>query len=173
MSADKASYLYQTYKSAMLRAALQMTDDYHMAEDAVQQAFVKLMGILDRVNEKEKRKTGGLLVVMTRQAMADLFRKKKHDVGEVVDCFTMKNEPMDDTDMVDRLLQKNSISNLREALQWLPEKYATPIILKYGNEFRNEEIAKLLNMNNNTINTHIKRGKQLIREHFQERGDEQ
>ncbi|MGL5313024.1 MAG: RNA polymerase sigma factor, partial [Peptostreptococcaceae bacterium] len=52
--------------------------------------------------------------------------------------------------------------DLYNAIDILEEKFKTPIILQYFQDMTIKEIAQILESNENTIKTYIRRGKQKL-----------
>lgn len=164
--AAKVERLYRKYAGAMLRAAMAATDDRQLAEDAVQQTFEKVIGLADRIDEENERRTGGLLVLMCRQAVADLYESKMRTIGaQTLDHEAHGENPdMQQEDLLDLLLRKESMEELRQALRFLDPKYAEPLLLKYGAGLSGVEIAKVLGIEENLVNQRLHRAKQKVKE---------
>lgn len=172
MNSNKVDTLYKNYSKMMLRAALKKTKDFQLAEDAVHQAFVKIIGILDKIDDQDERRTGGLLCLMTQQAVTELYNKKEKALGTTFDELHESTEFINSSneDLLDVLLKKDSIRNLKESLSWLPEKYRSVIILKYSYELSSREIAQITESTINIVDVRIHRAKQRIKKHLLEGG---
>lgn len=171
MNADKVERLYRKYAKVMLRAAHSATDDPQLAEDAVQQTFEKLLRMEDRIKEEEEKMTGGLLILMTKQAVSDLYEKKTKAVGlQTVDDENTPEAVDEMGDILGLIFQKDFVQNLTKSLGWLKEKYSVPIIMRYGYEMDNDEIARLLNIDKGKLCVRIHRGMKKIREHLEKGG---
>ena len=60
-------------------------------------------------------------------------------------------------------LQKEKQQSLVGALLQLPLKYREPLILYYYEDFTTKEIAQLLVLNENTVKTRMKRGREKLK----------
>ena len=58
----------------------------------------------------------------------------------------------------------DAFEELKEAILDLPEKYRIPIHLYYYEEYSVREIAKFLRMNESTVQTHLQRGREKIKQ---------
>ncbi len=65
-----------------------------------------------------------------------------------------------------------TIDIVRGAIEQLEKKYKFVIILKYYYHMKNAEIAKVLNLDRNMVNTHIFRAKKKLKEILGEAGYE-
>ena len=59
-------------------------------------------------------------------------------------------------------------SELFYAVMDLPKKYRMPIYLYYYENYSTEEVAKILGIPRATVGTHLRRGRQMLREILQE-----
>lgn len=170
MDVNKAERLYEKYAKAMLRAAGQMTQDYQLAQDAVHQAIEKAMKMLDKIDESNPARAGGLLCMMAQQAATELYKKKTMAVGEqIIDDENYADVAVTD-DLLEQLLRKEAVNNMREALKWLPNTYLDPVIMKYGCEWTNEEIARTLGIEVNNVYIRLFRAKERIKKYLTEGG---
>lgn len=172
--AQKLERLYRKYVGAMLRAAMGATNDRQLAEDAVQQTFEKVIGLIERVDEEDEERTGGLLILMCRQAVFDLHDKKIRTIGSQVLDDAWQNYFFDERqeDLLEQFLRKESAECLREAIKALDKKYAMPILLKYGMGCFSAQIAKALEIEENLVNQRLYRARQKIKKHLTEKGSD-
>lgn len=61
----------------MYRIARQITQNDAEAEDAVQQAFVRLLSALDAAPDPDSPRTRALLSIVTERSAIDLLRKRR------------------------------------------------------------------------------------------------
>ena len=81
--ADKSKFeiIYTEYRALMFWVADRVLDDTRDAEDVVQQSFIKLIGILDKITEPKCPQTRALVVTITERTAIDLRRaKRRHGV---------------------------------------------------------------------------------------------
>ena len=63
----------------MLYAADRILNDKDDAEDAVQQAFLRVMNHLDDIDENDEPRTRAYLSIVTQNIAIDIYRKKKKE----------------------------------------------------------------------------------------------
>ena len=73
----KFERIYLAHRQTMYYAAFRILKDVHEAEDAVHQAFLRIIDRLDKINDAECHKTRAYLVVITESAAIDIYRKRK------------------------------------------------------------------------------------------------
>lgn len=166
----KIERLYRKYATGMLRATMKKTDDMQLAEDAVHMAFEKVVGILDEIREEDIKATGGLMILMAQRALYDLYAVKKRGGVDLVDACAMPEIPANEADPLAILLNAETVNDLRQSLKWLDAKYADPIIMMYGYEMTNEQIAKYFGVDTNVVYTWIYRGKAKIKKYMEKGG---
>lgn len=147
----------------MLRAANNKTDDWQLAQDAVQRTFIKVIKIIDTIDEQSERRTGGLLCKMVRQAVYELYHEKKRCVGEQ----SVDNDGVQlagaSGDPLEELAKRDAPETLKRMLSGLQENYATLLLLRYGYDMSNEEIATAMGISINTVYVWMSRGKQKLK----------
>lgn len=67
--------IYSNYKETMFYTAFQILRNYHEAEDAVSDAYIKLIQYLDKIDLKDCYKTQKFIVIVTKSAAIDVFVK--------------------------------------------------------------------------------------------------
>lgn len=70
----------------------------------------------------------------------------------------------------ERAIRKEKNQLLYEALESLPEKYRTPLMLFHFQNLSYGEIAEVLDLPSKTVATHLYRGKKLLREKLISKG---
>ena len=119
------------------------------AEDAWQNVFLKLFkkSELWNLSDNELRKW---LVTVALNECRDMRRKLFHRSHFDIDVLSITYNEDFDKDLI------NCIRNL-------PTKYSQPIILYYFEGYSINEISSILSVNENTIKSRLKRGKELLK----------
>ena len=73
-SKDKFESLYLKYRKHMKHIAMKILDDEHLAEDAVHNAFVKIISNLEKFNKINCQETRNLIVIIIRSVSIDMYR---------------------------------------------------------------------------------------------------
>ena len=71
-SKDKFESLYLKYRKHMKHIAMKILGDEHLAEDAVHNAFVKIISNLEKFNKIDCQETRNLIVIIIRSASIDM-----------------------------------------------------------------------------------------------------
>lgn len=158
---DKRKFviIHEKYRNLMLKVAYDVLKDFHEAEDAVQEAFIKVARNMKCVGEVDADKTRRFLITVTKNAAIDISRRKKSKsrfevyVDEMEHC----KAPVVyvETDI--------SIEQL-DVLINLPVKYRDVFVLKYAGQYKNSEIARILGIKESAVRQRLARGKVKIQE---------
>lgn len=125
------------------------TDD---ALDVVQESIYKAFSSIDSLKDYSYIKTWFYRIIVNTSL--DLLRKRKREV--VTDEEYIFDENNGECD-------KYHDIDLKNALDDLPEKYRSIIILRYFEDLKIEEISKVLNENINTVKTRLYKSLKILR----------
>lgn len=153
----KLERLYLEYRSVMFCAANEILHNEHEAEDAVQQAFMKIAENLDKVPDELSNKTKAFVVTIAENTAIDRYRKlKRHG-----DCELCEQSCG---------IEANSADELVSCILKLPARYRQFILLKYYHGYSTREIAKLLGMSSAAASKTAQRAKQRLEQLCREAG---
>lgn len=156
---DKRKFviLYEKYRYLMQKVAMDVLHDRFLAEDAVHNAFIRLVMHLDDIGETESLRTKRYLVTVVKNAAIDLYRKKNVRIQKEIYMDELKEENVPTTYM-----ETDVENNVLDILKNLPVKYRDIFLLKYSAHMENSEIARLCGIQEGTVRQRISRGKILI-----------
>ena len=139
---DKSKFemLYNEYRNLMYYTANRILNNSYDAEDAVHQAFLKVIENLDKIEEPKCPKTRSFLVIITERKALDLYRTKMRRTVVSVDDENM-DIPADSE--IDSFAERSVFAS---AIAALPVKYRQLILLKYDNGFSEHKIGQILSM---------------------------
>jgi len=145
-------------KDRMFRLAHQMLNDAEDARDTVQDAFIRLWNIREKLDQY--RSVEALAVVTTRNLCLDRIKSKKYMTGRIEnhkdEVEKALNDPKKDLSDV--------VQKIKEIISTLPEQQKTIIHLRDIEGFEFDEIAQILGMNENAIRVNLSRARKKIRE---------
>lgn len=154
--AEKLEWLYTTYKQPMYHAALRILRHPYDAEDAVHDAFVKVMGHLDKLRPEDESKTRCFLVVTAENAAIDHYRRKKRWGAAPLDCLPQHTVDSGARDMDGWIC-------IHLAFSTLPPAYATLLWLRYFHGCTDGEISHVLCISVSNVRKRISRAKLRLR----------
>lgn len=136
--------------------------DEAAARDVVQDAFVKLWERREQFFNFNAIKT--FLYLTIKNACLNIA---KHD--KVVDKYQQGlTEPIEEMDVLHRMIEAEVIDEVYMALQQLPQGCRNVIFLSYFEGMSNQEVADELNVSINTVKTQKVRALKLLRGIFRE-----
>lgn len=150
--------VYNLYSDMLFRLALMHTGNREDAMDAVQDVFLKYTEKTLLFSSSEHEKAWFIRATVNR--CHDLFRKnsiRNHDDLEAAVGVAYKEQFGDDVTVI-------------EAIEQLPEKIKTVIILHYLEGFSVEETAKMLLLTASAVKMRLSRGREALKEILEREG---
>jgi len=160
--------LMEMHQDYVFTIVMQMVKNQAVAEELTQDVFVKVFKKIDSYQEKAKFTTW--LYTITYRTCLNYLDKKKiiFNMSEI----TSKEDEGDFTDYIFKEGFETTISqfeeNERQQIIWnaidaIPEQQGVVIALHYLQQFSVKEIAGMMQVPENTIKTHLFRGRNAIR----------
>ena len=140
--------ILEEYSDMVTRLCVLHTGNFSDAEDCYQNVFFKLFKKLKK--EDIPNPKAWLIRVTLNECRSVLrYRLRKNTV---------------DLNMVDSFTEDGSDIEIRDIIFRLPPKYRDSIYLYYFEELSIEEISKLTNTKVNTVKSHLKRGREQLKD---------
>lgn len=156
--------IYDEHYERMLYVASQILGE-HRAEDAVNDAFVKLITKFEKNIEALGDKPARFFVIVIRNYSLDMQRREH-----------MKTEPFDD-ELIDiefpqtntmnpevSLLNNESIERLAGIIRKLPLGLRQALEYRFIDGYSNKEVATMLGISQSAVSTRIDKAKKRLRE---------
>lgn len=131
-------------------------------EDAVQEIFIKLWKIKDKLEEYTS--VEALSTTMTKNYCIDQIRKKKNLIDEITDRQIYQNT--DSSSPFEVMAGRETDEILHHIIDQLPEIYKVVINLREIEGLSYEEIAGKTGQNINTLRVNLSRARNMIKEAF-------
>lgn len=156
---SKVEALYEKYKKDMFKAAYRVLNDYQLAQDAVQTAFINIINNLEKIDEINCNKTRAFVVIIVRNISINLYRKKKKHYN--IELEALEEILPDDGKSIEEILIDSEMLNMIAAkMKELHTPYSDIISLKYFYQYTNGEIAALLNITEENVRVRLHRARQ-------------
>jgi len=142
-------------------------------EDLTQEAFIKAFNSLEKFDHQFAFSTW--LYKIASNNCIDYLRKKKLNTISIDKEIDGEDEDLrfeiPDNDYVpDRnILETEKQAILEDAIESLPEKYKSVILLRHQDDMEYEEIAKKLKLPLGTVKAHIFRGRELLNKYLKDK----
>lgn len=152
--------LYAEYHAVMLRVAKKYFPTDQMArEDAVQNAWMKIVKSFQKISAIECKKRGAYCVIIVKNECISILRKNKA-------AISLDELPLATSDE----LKEDFFASITQLIHEMPEKYRTVLELRFIEEWSTREIARQLSVPEATISTRIFRGRKLLIDRLREEG---
>jgi RNA polymerase sigma-70 factor (ECF subfamily) len=145
-------------KNKLFRFAKRFLENTEEAEDVVQEVFIRLWNRRDKLDEY--RSVEALAMVTTKNMCLDKIKARKYPV-ESMDNHRLFLESLPDETKADH---SDLIHGIREAIKSLPRQQQMIVHLRDIEGYEFEEIAEIMEMNENAIRVALSRGRKKIRE---------
>lgn len=159
----KAERLYEQYKYLMYSEANKILQDRQLAEDAVQQSFIKIIDNLHKIDEINCPRTRNFLVIICVNAAKSIYNKslnlnKRGDMIDVIDADIADTG----TDPLDILADKDSVQQITRAIEALNPIYRDVLLLKQAYGYGPKGIAELLEIPEETVKKRLARARKTL-----------
>ncbi|MEI7661180.1 MAG: RNA polymerase sigma factor [Bacteroidota bacterium] len=145
-------------KDKLFRFAKRYLDNTEEAEDLVQEVFIKLWNRRDRLDEY--RSVEALAMITTKNLCLDKLKARRYPVENIENHrLFLENMPGET-----RADYSDLIDGIHQAMKMLPEQQRTIVHLRDIEGYEYEEIAEILEMNENAIRVALSRARKRIRE---------
>ncbi len=139
----------------LYRYAYWLCHEKQVAEDLVQETFLRAWRALDSLKDEKAAKSW--LITILRRENARRFERKRFDMSEyeeasITDTLSVTTE------------QQLENHWLRDKISQLPPEYSEPLILQVLGGFSGEDIAAMLDLNKNTVMTRLFRARNQLKE---------
>lgn len=152
--------LYNQYGNAILRVAKRyFPGNPELAEDAIQNAWLRVVEKFSRVQEIPCKKCGAYLVIIAKNESISLLRKR-HQELPLDDAIAESNSDF----------ENNSAKDIMETIHAMPETYRAVLEMRFVEEMSTKEIAVALGLKETTVDVRIHRGRALLMEKLREEG---
>lgn len=156
--------IFEMFYQRIYNIALFMTKDRNLAQDVVQETFFKAFKQLHTL--KDGNKLEAWLASIASKTALDFLRKQKRwnkitTENIYLDELVSKNQFEPSVEMI---VEERFLKNLlRQEISELKPDHKQVIILKYGYELKDEEIASVLEINVGTVKSRINRAKLALK----------
>jgi len=151
--------LYDMYKNKLFTYALRLTESEMLAEDIVQDVFLKLWN--NQQSMKSIEKLDSYLFRMCKNDIINHFRRTSHETLILAELFHQKPAGYNDTQ--ETVAFKEAEKILSDVLEKLTPQQKAIYHLSRDDGKTHEEIAAILQIAPNTVKNHIIKAMSLIR----------
>lgn len=165
---DAFEQLVDLYKDKIYHLAYRMLGQSHEAEDVLQETFLRVFANLDKYDPNRKFSTW--IYRIGNNLCIDRLRKRRKAYS--LDAESGDHEGIDGYAMYrgserspeEQYVLSEMQLNVRNAIDKLPEKYKSVVVLRYLHDLSLQEISEVLDLPVTTIKTRVHRGREYLRQ---------
>jgi RNA polymerase sigma-70 factor (ECF subfamily) len=161
--AEAFGQLFEAFRSDVLRLCERLLGSRADAEDAAHEAFMKARGALEQFDSR-RRFRPWLLAIASHHSLDRLRRrateKRLFDAEDVEAHELAAPGPSPLQGELDAALRRRVLAAIDE----LPVRYRTPLVMRYYADLDYDRIAELLEVTKNQVATLLFRGRRQLRE---------
>jgi len=155
---ERASFaqFYNEHQGKCLAVAYAITKNHVWAEEAVHEAFLRMIRYKDKYFTDLRKRTVTLIVIMVRSEALNLLRREKrldHAILDDVEPFIANEEP----DSFRIVAGKDALKRLEHHISQLDEISQALYEMKYILEKSDGEIAEFIGLSKNAVAIRIHR----------------
>ena len=149
--ADNAETVVRLYGDTLFRLCLVMLGSEADAEDAVQETVIKYLQKAPAFEGPAHQKAW--LITVAKNECRDMLRARRRHPQLSLTC--LEGVTLDETD-----------SGILDALMALPEKYRLVLVLYYVEEYRVQDIARIIGRSPSAVKMRLQKGRKLLDEKY-------
>ncbi len=164
---EKLNYIALHYMPFMWKKAYSVLSDMHEAEDACQEAFIKLMKVADEIEDVEGLRARALCVIVAKNTAIDMARKTGR-IAPAEDVYLDLAAMDEQAPSPEQSYETGEeLRFLAGEIEKLPDRYKEVLTLRCLNELSTEQTAKLLGCTPNSVNIRLTRARKLLKERLE------
>jgi RNA polymerase sigma-70 factor (ECF subfamily) len=151
--------IYDNYRDKLYSYALRLTQKESLAEEIVQDAFLKVW--MNRAELTQVQKFDSYLYAMVRNQCFNCLKRLAHESILLKELSYSMSEVHNDNE--ESLIHKDYLQILNLAVNKLPPQQQLVYNLSRNSGLKYDEIATELNLSKNTVKAHLKKALSSIR----------
>ncbi len=147
---EKFAQIYDKYANMVYKICIMMLKNTPDAEDAAQNVFIKFIKASKEYHSESHLKAS--LIVIAQNECKNMLKHWWHSKR---DSFEGITEPS--------YSHNTDKSDVKDAIESLPNKYKIPVYLFYYEGYSTEEIAKMLKINHSTLRSQLAEARKRLK----------
>ena len=161
---EKFEQIYLSYGKEMFAIANRILRDRESAEDAVQDAFVRIMRNLDKIQDIYSKRTANYIRVIVKNRALQIYRQYRRREVTVEDYYFFLEVPDSFQDVEGQFERKEQADILAGMVLSLPDRYREVLYLYYYNELPYAQIAGILDTTEVNVRQIARRARKILEE---------
>lgn len=157
---DKITKIYKLYSGTMLYVANSILHNIHNAEDAVSEAFLKIIKNLKKINPIDCSRTRRFIIIIVRNVALDILRKQRQSQTIPLEDYN-ENLAYDELNY-NNVTAKEACDKIIACINRLNKNYSDILNLKIEFDYSNEEIGKILGISTGNVKMRLSRARKAL-----------
>lgn len=159
----KFEQLYRAYRQLMYYTAWSVLHDEGLAEDAVQQAFLRILSHLKNIPAVDCPQTKSFVVIIVKNIAINFYNARRRHA--VLSLDELEDWTPDEADSpVGEVENREDFDRLSRLISGLPESYRSVLLLRFDNGYSTREIAQMLDLSEENVKKRIQRARRKLEE---------
>lgn len=152
----------ELYNKRLFHVAYCITRDYYLAQDVVQETFIKAYQKMETIQDKEK--IGAWLSSIATRTAIDFVRKERKTNERLSNYTELENTNVKMNQNVEEEVELNFLQEqINEYINSLSSDQKHVFMLKIKAGLKEREIAEMLKLNQNTVKTKLYRVRKQLK----------
>lgn len=161
---QKFTVLYEEYKRLMFYVAREILDDEHLAEDAVQESFLRIAKNFYKISEVLCPRTKAFVVIITRNVSISIYNKQNR-ITEM-EPFLLE----DAAQFTDEVFESISSTVLIDSILQRPGQFRDILYLYHIYGYNFKEISHLLSLTVENAKKRAQRARLMLKQNLEKAG---
>jgi RNA polymerase sigma-70 factor (ECF subfamily) len=158
--------LFNLYEQKMYGIAFSILNDSYLAEDAVMDAFVRLLEKQYRIDDPASDASTNLIIQVTRHAAIDLYRKNKREQERM----NLSDDPASRADARTIETSIGTEIEIKSMIGNLPPKYRDVLYYRFIKDCSTAETAAALTISPGAVRKRQERALNMLRQENDNKG---
>ena len=152
--------LYEQYRYLMMHVAYQILNNQALAEEAVQDALLKILIYIDDIKDAGCHETKSWVVLITKRTALNKLKYERIRQHDTADALI---EASDGEEALESIVIRNlKIREVLGGLKAIDGKYSELIILRYYYGYSDSKLARHFGISAEAVRKRCERGKKLL-----------
>ncbi len=156
--------LYIDQKQTMYHTAFAILKNKQDAEDAVHEAFLRIITNIDKLSDIGSEKIKSFVIIVVKNIAIDIYRKRQKNVIADVP----EDDDADISEVERKVLESSEYDILNKVVVMLPETQRNVLILKYYHDMTTADISAMLGVTASAVRTRICRAERKLAKMLEE-----
>ncbi len=155
---EKFVEIYNTYKEIMFRKALSILHNEAVAEEAVQESFLKIAKNISKVSAVKSSRTAAFVIIIVRNTALNCLKSEHINDTEIIAYETVDVS----RDTLKEVFSELGFNYLVNEITSLDPIYSDILSLKLIHQYSVSEICDILDIPVKTAESRLYRGKRIL-----------